>query len=74
MSGPEFFQTVMGRHFYDGTMPRVAEALERIADALEVLVQQKDLPGVGGGGDQAERRGGAGVRTDGSVEEHVELD
>jgi len=31
----EFFQTVMGRQFYDGTMPRIARALERIADGLE---------------------------------------
>ena len=33
--GPEFFQTIMGRQFYDGTLPRIAKALERIADALE---------------------------------------
>ena len=31
----EFFQTIMGRAFYDGTMPRIATALERIATALE---------------------------------------
>ena len=33
--GPEFFQTRMGQAFYEGTMPRIAKALERIADALE---------------------------------------
>jgi hypothetical protein len=33
--GPEFFQTVMGHRYYDGTMPRIAKALERIAKALE---------------------------------------
>jgi hypothetical protein len=33
--GPEFFQTIMGRQFYDGTLPRIAKALERIANALE---------------------------------------
>lgn len=33
--GPEFFQTVMGHQFYDGTMPKIAKALERIAAALE---------------------------------------
>lgn len=31
----EFFQTVMGAKFFDGTVPRVAKALERIAEALE---------------------------------------
>lgn len=33
--GPEFFQTQMGRRYYESTMPRIAEALERIATALE---------------------------------------
>lgn len=33
--GPEFWQTIMGRQFFDGTVPRIAKALERIADALE---------------------------------------
>lgn len=32
---PEFFQTVMGRKFYEGTAPSIAKQLERIADALE---------------------------------------
>jgi len=34
--GPEFFQTMMGRQFYDGTMPEIARQLKRLADALEV--------------------------------------
>lgn len=33
--GPKFFETKMGKQFYDGTMPRIAAALERIAAALE---------------------------------------
>ena len=33
--GPEFFQTYMGRAYYEGTVPRIAKALERIAAALE---------------------------------------
>ncbi len=33
--GPELWQTMMGRQLIDGTMPRIAKALERIADALE---------------------------------------
>lgn len=35
MSGPSFFQTLMGRQFIDGTMPRIARALEQIAERLE---------------------------------------
>ncbi len=31
----DFHLTVMGHRFIEGTMPRVAEALERIAKALE---------------------------------------
>jgi len=33
--GIEFFQTGMGRTFYEGTMPALVKALERIAGALE---------------------------------------
>src|SRR5262245_2224508 len=32
---PDFFQTRMGQTFYDGTMPRLARAAEKIAVALE---------------------------------------
>lgn len=32
---PEFFQTGMGQKFFEGTVPRIVKALERIADALE---------------------------------------
>lgn len=35
MSGPEFFQTMMGKKFYEGTMPRIATALEKLTKALE---------------------------------------
>ena len=31
----EFFQTAMGRKFFEGTMPKLANTLERIAAALE---------------------------------------
>jgi hypothetical protein len=34
-NGPEFFQTGMGRTFYEGTMPKIARALERLATVLE---------------------------------------
>jgi hypothetical protein len=35
MSGPQFFETVMGRQFYDGTMPRLARAVEQLVKVLE---------------------------------------
>jgi hypothetical protein len=31
----EFFQTIMGKHFYEGTMPRLVAVLERIAERLD---------------------------------------
>jgi hypothetical protein len=31
----QFFQTIMGKRFYEGQVPRIASALGRIADALE---------------------------------------
>ena len=34
---PEFHETIGGRRFYGGTMPRIADALERIAKSLENL-------------------------------------
>jgi len=37
MSDVQLFQTRMGQHFYDGTMPRIAAALEEIAKALAVI-------------------------------------
>ena len=35
MSNIEFFQTLMGKRFYEGTMPSIAHSLETIAKALE---------------------------------------
>ena len=35
MSGPQFFETRMGQTFYDGTMRRIATALEDIAKAMQ---------------------------------------
>ena len=31
----EFYKTLAGRKFYEGTLPRIATALERIADCLD---------------------------------------
>ena len=40
----EFFQTVMGRHFYDGTMPRIAKALEALNEKLELSTKLQTGP------------------------------
>jgi glutamine synthetase type III len=40
---PEFFQTRMGHDYYDGTMPKIATALERIATALEIQAEQRAM-------------------------------
>ena len=39
---PEFHDTKMGRYFYDGSVPKLIRALERIADALEKQNALKD--------------------------------
>ena len=46
--GPKFFQTVMGRKFFEGVVPslisqlkKLNENLERIADALEKEKESK---------------------------------
>lgn len=31
----DFHDTITGQHFFNGTMPRIARSLERIADSLE---------------------------------------
>jgi hypothetical protein len=43
MSGPEFFQTCMGTRFFEGTMPKIAEQLERLNDNLEALLAELRL-------------------------------
>ena len=42
--GPSFFQTLMGHTFYEGTVPRIAKALERIAAALEEANKRAAIP------------------------------
>jgi hypothetical protein len=42
MSGPAWFQTRIGQVFLEGTMPKLVRSLERIADALEKLVEQRE--------------------------------
>ena len=38
----EFFLTGMGKKFYESSVPRIAEALERIAKALEKQNELKE--------------------------------
>ena len=44
MSGPEFFQTRMGARFYEGTMPKIAEQLDRLNDNLTELIMEMRKP------------------------------
>jgi len=36
--GPKFFETRMGQKFYDGTMPRLANAAEKLVESATRLV------------------------------------
>lgn len=38
MTGPQFFQTHMGRRFYEHTMPELVKQVARVADALEAVL------------------------------------
>ena len=35
MSGPEFFQTMMGKRYYESTLPAHTKAMNRLASAIE---------------------------------------
>lgn len=39
MSGLQFFQTIMGKAFYEGTMPALVREIRRLNDNLEVLIK-----------------------------------
>jgi len=39
MAGPEFFQTVMGRAFYEGTVPALVKELKKLNVNLEKLIE-----------------------------------
>ena len=38
----QFFETVMGKKFFEVQVPKLTKALERIADALEDIAEQKE--------------------------------
>jgi hypothetical protein len=40
--GPKFFQTIIGRSFFDGQLPRLIKALEKIACELERFNNKQD--------------------------------
>ena len=42
--GIEFFQTVMGKQFYEGTMPALVRELSRLNKNLEKLIQLQERP------------------------------
>ena len=44
MSGINFHDTVMGRRFFEHTVPELVRQLARIADLLEKLVEQQPKP------------------------------
>ena len=41
----EFFQTIMGRKFFEGTVPRIVNALEDIARELKTYNENKAKEG-----------------------------
>lgn len=45
-NGPEFFQTIMGRTFYEVTMPRLVKQLEKLNENMEKLAAAKAVPEV----------------------------
>ena len=47
MSAPEFFMTRMGQRFYEATMPKIAEQLERLNANLEALLAELRKHGEG---------------------------
>ena len=44
MSGINFHDTVMGRRFYEHTVPELVRQLTRLSDVLEKLVEQQPDP------------------------------
>lgn len=40
MAGDDFFKTRMGQRFYEATMPKIADQLERLNTNIEALVTE----------------------------------
>lgn len=41
MSDPQFFQTRMGRQFFEHTMPEIAKQLTRLNELLQQLIERE---------------------------------
>lgn len=46
MSGPEFFQTVMGKQYYEYHFPELVKQIKRLNDNLEKLIELQSTPQV----------------------------
>ena len=44
-SEPQFFQTRMGRTYYEHTMPEITKQLTRLNDLLQRLIEQLERDG-----------------------------
>lgn len=42
MSGPQFFETMMGRQFYEVTMPRLVDQIIRLNNNLEKIIEKQN--------------------------------
>lgn len=45
MNGPEFFRTAMGRRFFEGTMPKIADELARLNTTLAAVAAETKASG-----------------------------
>ena len=66
MSGPRFHETVVGRHFLEGTMPRLVEEVARLNEHLERLIEvleKRAAPDVSDPGDEGDRDAGSITRS-----------
>ena len=52
---PEFFQTAMGRTFYDHTLPTIARELARLNDALERIAAAMEKQSASQGAGEQQR-------------------
>ena len=39
----QFFETIMGHKFYDGSIPMIIEQLSRIADSLDIIAHHIEI-------------------------------
>jgi hypothetical protein len=39
--GPQFWQTPMGRRFFEHTLPELVQQMARLAEAIQALIAQR---------------------------------